>query len=105
MSSGKTGNYLRKHCAEAKTKQGLPQAGVSNLEQFTFEFDGAKTRRGVTKYDRNVTSISTHLLAHGEAKVLETPRHEAAHAIVGGEERHGDESKRVNIQLGRHGCD
>lgn len=55
-----------------------------NLQGWTFEFNNNKTRLGVCKYTKKRIEICTYFALHNkDSLVLDTLKHELAHAIVG----------------------
>lgn len=64
-------------------KHGLILAG------WRFKFDNAKSRLGMTNYTYRTISLSAPLVAvNEEATILDTIRHEIAHALVGSTHGH-----------------
>ena len=60
------------------------------LGDWRFDFDRAKTRAGICKYDLHEIGLSRTLTQlHTEAEVRDTILHEIAHALVGPEHGHG----------------
>ena len=60
------------------------------LEGWAVDFDGAKRRAGVCRYDRRVIGLSAPLTRlHDESEVRDTILHEIAHALVGAGAGHG----------------
>jgi predicted SprT family Zn-dependent metalloprotease len=68
------------------------------------ELDNGKKRAGACHYSRRVLSFSQHILPNAsDEDVLETIRHEVAHAIVGHSAGHGPAFKRQLIEMGGTG--
>lgn len=84
--------YLRQlldqHCASGNWKIRL----ISDL---------SKPFLGMTDYGTKTVFLNSfHIDTHGDAEVLDTIRHEVAHCIAGSGAGHGEEWKKVAIQLG-----
>lgn len=62
----------------------------NGLEGWTVDFDAAKRRAGICRYERKVIGLSAPLTRlHDEAEVRDTILHEIAHALVGPGAGHG----------------
>ena len=71
------------------------------LEGWTVDFDGARRRAGVCRYDRKVIGLSAPLTRlHGETEVRDTILHEIAHALVGPVAGHGPVWRAQAIAIG-----
>ncbi len=74
------------------------------LDEWGVEFDRAKSRAGVCRFDRRVIGLSARLTRlHTEDDVRETVLHEIAHALVG--PRHGHDAvwRRTALAIGSTG--
>lgn len=61
------------------------------LHDWTVEYDGARRRAGICRFERKVLGLSAPLTRlHGEEEVRDTILHEVAHALVG--PRHGHDA-------------
>lgn len=61
------------------------------LSDWTVEYDAAKRRAGICRFDRRVLGLSAPLTTlHSEAEVRDTILHEVAHALAG--PRHGHDA-------------
>ena len=70
-------------------------------EGWNFEFDRSKKRFGCCKFGRRVITLSRELtLLNDEANVLDTIRHEIAHALAGYKAGHGPEWVRKAREIG-----
>lgn len=59
------------------------------LDEWTVQFDGAKARAGICRFDRRVIGLSRHLMAAFDCEeVVDTVLHEIAHALVGAAHGH-----------------
>lgn len=68
---------------------------------WSYELDGSRTRFGVCKHDRKVLGFSRHnIRLNNEADVLDTIRHEIAHALVGAGHGHDLVWKRKAREVG-----
>ena len=83
---------------------GLALIAEHRLDGWRLEFDRAKRRAGVCRYDRHVIGLSAPLMQlYGEAEVRETILHEIAHAIAGPRAGHGPTWRKVALLLGSTG--
>ena len=74
------------------------------LYDWTFKFDGAKRRAGLTNYTDRIISLSKPLTTlHDEHQVTQTTLHEVAHALAGFEAAHGDRWLSVARSIGYEG--
>jgi predicted SprT family Zn-dependent metalloprotease len=74
---------------------------ANGLHGWTFGLSDAKRRLGVCKYRTKRIEIAAYYARHSpEESVLDTLRHEIAHAIAGPAARHGPKWKAVAIKLG-----
>ncbi len=79
----------------------LDLAGAPRAFGWRVELDRAKRRLGLTRYDDQVVSLSRHLIVlNPQSAVLETIRHEWAHAVVGEGVGHGPTWRHVAIVVG-----
>lgn len=85
-----------RHLAEEELRRhGLDEKG------WRFEFDRARVRFGSCNYDRKVVTLSPHLTRlNGVDDVLDTIRHEIAHALAGRGTWHGERWKRAAQAVG-----
>jgi predicted SprT family Zn-dependent metalloprotease len=91
---------LRKLAAREMNRYGL--------YDWTFAMSNTKRRLGVCKYRTKRIEISEYYaLNNSAASVLDTLRHEIAHAIAGPHARHGPSWKAVAVKLGANprACD
>lgn len=71
------------------------------LPGWTFGLSGSKRRLGVCKYRRKRIEISEYYARHNpDAAVLDTLRHEIAHAMAGPAAKHGPAWKAVAARIG-----
>ncbi len=71
------------------------------LKGWTFAFSNAKRRLGVCKYATKRIEISEYYAANNpDASVLDTLRHEIAHALAGPSAGHGPRWKAIAVRLG-----
>jgi predicted SprT family Zn-dependent metalloprotease len=71
------------------------------LDDWRVELDGAKRRAGVCRFGERVIGLSAPLTRlHGEAEVLDTIRHEIAHALAGPRAGHGEVWQAVATRIG-----
>src|SRR3954467_710800 len=71
------------------------------LHDWTFGLSKAKRRLGVCKYRaKRIEVAEYYALNSPEESVLDTLRHEIAHAIAGPAARHGPKWKAVAVRLG-----
>lgn len=83
---------------ETMRTEGLLETG------WTFRWDDARRRFGCCRYDRKRITLSRHLTAlNSRDEVVNTIRHEVAHAICGKEAGHGPVWRKVCIALGGDG--
>lgn len=76
-----------------------------DAQGWTAELDNGKRRAGACHYSRRVVSFSQHILPNAsDEDILETVRHEVAHALVGHAAGHGPEFKRQLIEMGGTGA-
>lgn len=74
------------------------------LHRWTLQFDSAKRRAGLCRYDTRVISLSRHLTAlYSADEVTETVLHEIAHALAGPKAGHGPAWRRVAREIGATG--
>lgn len=80
---------------------GLALMAEHRLTSWRLEFDRAKRRAGVCRYDRSVIGLSEPLTRlHSEAEVRDTILHEIAHAIAGPRAGHGPLWREVARRIG-----
>lgn len=94
------------HEAELWTLQVMRDEGLigEGGGGWTFRFDDTRRRFGCCRYDRKEITLSRHLVQlNGEREVLNTIRHEVAHAICGKEAGHGPVWSKVCVALGGDG--
>jgi SprT-like family len=73
------------------------------LEFWYFEFDNAKRRFGICRYNRRTIGLSRNLvLLSNKEQVKDTILHEIAHALVGPGYGHSWVWKRMALEIG---CD
>lgn len=83
---------------ETMRSEGLLETG------WRFRFDDTRSRFGCCRYDRKEITVSRHLAAlNSDAEVINTIRHEVAHAICGKVHGHDAIWQRVCIALGGDG--
>ena len=71
---------------------------------WTFGFDNAKRRAGLTDYDRHRISVSRYLAARWDDDAIhQVLLHEVAHALAGTRSGHGPRWKAVAAELGYEG--
>ncbi len=86
---------LRSYALEQMERNGLLKRG------WTFEFDNARRRFGVCRFDRKVISLSRTLVElNSEDECRDTVLHEIAHALAGPRAGHGPEWKRKCLLVG-----
>ena len=74
---------------------------ANGLHHWTFALAGTKRRLGVCKYRAKRIEVAEYYARHSpEESVLDTLRHEIAHALAGPAARHGPRWKAVAIRLG-----
>lgn len=80
----------------------MNQHGLIN-QNWSFEFDNAKRRFGVCRFNSKRIGLSKHLVGlNDEARVTNTILHEIAHALVGPGHGHDNVWRRKAIEIG---CD
>src|SRR3954466_6720554 len=83
---------------EATARRELARHG---LRGWTFGLSKAKRRLGVCKYRARRIEVAEYYARHSpEESVLDTLRHEIAHAIAGPSAKHGPKWKALAIRLG-----
>src|SRR3954471_14990035 len=71
------------------------------LRGWTFGLSKAKRRLGVCKYRQKRIEVAEYYARHSpEESVLDTLRHEIAHALAGPSAKHGPKWKAVAVRLG-----
>ena len=71
------------------------------LTEWQFAFDNAKRRFGCCSFKRRTISVSKHLAAlNSKERVLQTVKHEIAHALAGPAAHHGRAWKLAAMRLG-----
>jgi predicted SprT family Zn-dependent metalloprotease len=74
------------------------------LAHWTVEWDSAKTRAGVCRFQEQTIGLSAPLTRlHGEAEVRDTILHEIAHALAGPEAKHGPRWRQLARSIGCSG--
>jgi len=74
---------------------------ANGLHDWTFGLAGTKRRLGVCKYKEKRIEVAEYYARHSqEESVLDTLRHEIAHAIAGPAAKHGPRWKAVALRLG-----
>ena len=87
--------------AERLARQLMDQHG---LNEWSLEFDNAKTRAGVCRSQRRQLGLSRPLTRlHDEAEVRDTILHEIAHALVGAHHHHDATWRATAIRIGCSG--
>jgi len=77
------------------------EMATQGLQGWTFSWSRTKRRLGACKYRAKRIEIAEFYALHNSAdKVLDTLRHEIAHAIAGPAARHGPAWKAVALRLG-----
>lgn len=70
-------------------------------DSWSFGFDNAKTRAGLTNYRSRTITVSRYLASRWEDDdVHQTLLHEVAHAMAGHEAGHGPEWRRIAREIG-----
>lgn len=70
-------------------------------EGWSFRFDNAKTRAGLTNFTKRTISVSRHLaVLWDDDEVHQTLLHEVAHALAGPQAGHGPRWRRIADELG-----
>lgn len=70
-------------------------------ESWSFGFDNAKTRAGLTNYTKRTITISRHLAVLWEDDdVHQTLLHEVAHAMAGADAGHGPAWRKIAQEIG-----
>lgn len=73
-------------------------------EGWRFRMDDARRRFGCCRYDKKLITVSRHLAAlNSRDEVINTIRHEIAHAICGKAEGHGPTWRKVHQAMGGDG--
>ena len=74
------------------------------LEHWHFEFDGAKRRFGICRYNTKTIGLSKHLvLLNSKESVTDTILHEIAHALVGLGQGHNWVWRQKALEIGCNG--
>ncbi|MFT4124388.1 MAG: SprT-like domain-containing protein [Microbacteriaceae bacterium] len=92
--------------AELDRVRGWAQALIAaHLDaSWSFGFDNARTRAGLTDYGRRRISVSRHLAArYGDDEIHQVLLHEVAHALAGPRSGHGPRWQRIARRLGYAG--
>ena len=77
---------------------------LHGLSDWRVEFDSAKRRAGVCRFDRRVIGLSAPITrVHSEPEVRDTVLHEIAHALVGPEHGHDAVWKVTALRIGSTG--
>ena len=70
-------------------------------DTWSFAFDNAKTRAGLTNYTKRTITVSRYLASKwDDDDIHQTLLHEVAHAMVGPKAGHGPEWRRVARDIG-----
>jgi predicted SprT family Zn-dependent metalloprotease len=79
----------------------LREMRANGLHGWTFGLARSRRRRGVCKYREKRIEVAAYYARHSpEESVLDTLRHEIAHAIAGPAAKHGPKWKAVAVRLG-----
>ncbi|MGA8258334.1 MAG: SprT-like domain-containing protein [Nocardioides sp.] len=71
---------------------------------WTLEYDSAKRRAGICRFDRKIIGLSAPLTAvHSEAEVRDTILHEIAHALAGPGHGHDKTWRKIAVLIGSDG--
>jgi len=72
-----------------------------NLGHWVFEFDRAKRRAGCCKHSQQTIALSEYYTKlNSEADILDTLKHEIAHALVGFKQGHNHVWKAMCLKIG-----
>ncbi len=72
-----------------------------NLGDWVFEFDRAKRRAGCCKHSKKTITLSEYYVRlNSEEEILDTLKHEIAHALVGSKHGHDDVWKAMCVKIG-----
>lgn len=83
---------------------GLTLLAEHGLTQWRLEFDRAKRRAGICRYDRRTIGLSGPLTRiHSETEVRDTLLHEIAHALAGPRAGHGPRWQAIARRIGCSG--
>jgi predicted SprT family Zn-dependent metalloprotease len=84
---------------------GLALIAEHGLDGWRLEFDRARRRAGICRYDRRVIGLSGPLMRlYDEPEVRETILHEIAHALAGARAGHGPRWKAIARRIGSTGA-
>ena len=87
--------WTKQQAQRIMREHGLIDAG------WTFAFDRAVRRAGACHFQRKQITLSWKITElNGEAEVLDTLLHEAAHALAGAAAGHGPEWRRIARRIG-----
>ncbi|MEE6272082.1 SprT-like domain-containing protein [Georgenia sp. MJ206] len=90
---------------EAARTMGVELMAVHGLSGWTLEFDDAKVRAGLCRFDRRTISLSRPLtVLYGRSQVRETLLHEIAHALAGPGHGHGAVWRATARRIGSTGA-
>lgn len=88
---------------ELSTASALARSKMNEhgLEDWTFQYDGAKRRAGQCDYMNRTISLSRHFVERNtEERVLDTILHEIAHALTPDDAGHGREWRAICVRIG-----